>query len=377
MPLRILCSEDPIMDIHEITDPATWNATLATLPYHHVLQTWEWGEFKQRYGWTARRLAFEDGGRAVALASVLRRRLLPGLPLAMLYVPKGPALAYTDASLRAAVWSALESLARRERAAFLKIDPDVRLGVGLPGSAEDAADPLGQAIVAELVGRGWRYSLDQVQFQNTICIDLCRSEDKLLAAMKPKTRYNVRLAGRKGVTIRAGGLDDLEMLYRMYAETAERDAFLIRPLDYYRDAWGTFIRAGLACPLIAEVSTGDSPGRPEPVAAVILFRFGRKALYMYGASRALHRELMPNYLLQWEAIRWAQAQGCTVYDLWGAPDVFDERDRMWGVYRFKEGFGGQVVRHIGAYDYAPRPLLYALYARARRWQLAARDALRR
>ncbi len=357
------------MDIREITDPTHWNATLATLPYHHVLQSWEWGAFKERYGWTARRLAFEDGGRTLAMASVLRRRLSP-LPLAMLYVPKGPALAYEDAGLRAQVWSALEALARRERAVFLKIDPDVPLGTGLPGTEADQPDPLGQAVVAELRARGWRYSLDQVQFQNTITIDLRQSDDALLAAMKPKTRYNIRLAERKGVRVRQGRLDDLDLLYRMYAETAGRDAFLIRPLAYYRDAWGLFMQAGLACPLIAEVPEEGDPSRLEPVAAVILFRFGQKALYMYGASSDRHREKMPNHLLQWEAMRWARAQGCTLYDLWGAPDVFDERDRMWGVYRFKQGFGGQVVRHIGAYDYAPWPRLYALYTWLRRRQLA-------
>jgi lipid II:glycine glycyltransferase (peptidoglycan interpeptide bridge formation enzyme) len=363
------------MIIHEVTDPAHWNATLTTLPYHHVLQSWEWGAFKERYGWTARRLAFEDGGRTVALASILRRRLAP-LPLAMVYVPKGPVLAYENDGLRAAVWSTLEGLARRERAVFLKLDPDVPVGLGLPGTTEDQPDPLGQAVVAELQERGWRYSLDQVQFKNTITIDLTRSDDELLAAMKSKTRYNIRLAERKGVRVRAGGPDDLELLYHMYTETAQRDAFLIRPLEYYRDAWGTFIRAGLACPLIAEVAEDDAkPDQREPVAAVILFRLGYKTLYMYGASRAVHRDKMPNHLLQWEAMRWARAQGSTVYDFWGAPDVFDESDRMWGVYRFKEGFGGQIVRHIGAYDYAPWPLLYTLYGQLRRRQLAVRDRL--
>ena len=97
---------------------------------------------------------------------------------------------------------------------------------------------------------------------------------------------------------------------------------------------------------------------------VLLFRYGGRAWYMYGASRSLHRNRMPNHLLQWEVIRWARAQGCTVYDLWGAPDVLDESDSMWGVYRFKQGFGAEFVRHIGAYDYAPRRLVYRLYTQA-------------
>ena len=111
----------------------------------------------------------------------------------------------------------------------------------------------------------------------------------------------------------------------------------------------------LAEPLIADVNN-------EPVAAIFVFYFAGCAYYFYGMSRNLHREKMPSYLLQWEAIKRARAKGCTVYDLWGAPDVFDESDSMWGVYRFKEGLGGKVVRTLGAWDFAPSPLWYKMYS---------------
>jgi lipid II:glycine glycyltransferase (peptidoglycan interpeptide bridge formation enzyme) len=114
------------------------------------------------------------------------------------------------------------------------------------------------------------------------------------------------------------------------------------------------MRAGLAQPLIAEVES-------EPVSALVLFTFGATAWYFYGMSRDAHREKMPNHLLQWEAIRWAKARGCTTYDFWGAPDELVETDSMWGVWKFKEGFGGAFVRHLGAWDYAPSPILYRLY----------------
>jgi peptidoglycan pentaglycine glycine transferase (the first glycine) len=149
-------------------------------------------------------------------------------------------------------------------------------------------------------------------------------------------------------------LDDLPLLYEMYVETSIRDGFVIRPKDYYHDTWGTFIEAGLAQPLVAEVGG-------EPVAMVIIFRFAQRAWYVYGASRAVHREKMPNHLLQWEAMRWAQEQGCAVYDMWGAPEVPDESDPLWGVYRFKQGFGGEFVRHIGAWDFPVSRLGYWLY----------------
>ncbi|MCI0731946.1 MAG: peptidoglycan bridge formation glycyltransferase FemA/FemB family protein, partial [Chloroflexi bacterium] len=136
--------------------------------------------------------------------------------------------------------------------------------------------------------------------------------------------------------------------------TAQRDGFAVRPVAYYLDAWQTFYDAGLAHPLLAEYEG-------QPVAAVIVVSYGRRAIYMYGASTDKERQRMPNYLLQWEAIRQAQERGYRVYDFWGAPDDFVESDLLWGVWRFKAGFNGQVVRHIGAWDYPARPFWYWLY----------------
>ena len=342
-----------------ITNAEQWNVALAELPTAHVLQTWEWGEFKSRYGWQPARYLWLDDDRPRAAASVLIRRL-KHWPAAVTYVPKGPALDYGDTALLEHVLARLENTARQERALFVKIDPDVQ--------ADTAA---GQAVVEILRHRGWRASAEQIQFRNTVCVDLTRSPDELLAAMKSKWRYNVRLAGRKGVTVRRGTSNDLPLLYQMYTETAARDGFVIRPEEYYHDAWAAFIEAGLAQPLIAELppASGGLGGVTEPVAMVLIFRFpstllrtsAGRAWYMYGASRATHREKMPNHLLQWEAMRWAREQGCTVYDMWGAPDVLDESDPLWGVYRFKRGFGGQFVRHIGAWDFPVSRLGYWLY----------------
>jgi lipid II:glycine glycyltransferase (peptidoglycan interpeptide bridge formation enzyme) len=211
-------------------------------------------------------------------------------------------------------------------------------------------------MISFLHDQGWRLSDEQVQFRNTIMIDLKASEDEILAQMKQKTRYNMRLAERKGVSIRIGNLDDLPMLYKMYAETSIRDGFVIRSADYYQTTWRTFIQAGIADALIAEVLG-------EPVAALMLFTFAQKAWYVYGMSREAHREKMPNYLLQWYAIQLAKTKGCIAYDLWGAPDVFVDTDPLWNVYRFKEGLGGRIVRHIGAWDFPTRPAVYNLYTK--------------
>jgi len=231
------------------------------------------------------------------------------------------------------------------------------LGTGVPNSEDEVVDNNGQLVMQDLTRRGWGYASDQIQFKNTVVIDLEPTEEELLARMKPKTRYNVRLAEKKGVVLRVGAKGDLPMLYKMYAETSVRDGFVIRDEAYYKTVWELFMNSNEpTCePLIAEVDG-------EPVAAIFVFYFAGRAYYVYGMSRNAHREKMPTYLLQWEAMQRAKAKGCTAYDLWGAPEVFDESDSMWGVYRFKEGLGGKVVRTLGAYDFAPNPLWYKLYS---------------
>jgi lipid II:glycine glycyltransferase (peptidoglycan interpeptide bridge formation enzyme) len=147
----------------------------------------------------------------------------------------------------------------------------------------------------------------------------------------------------------------------MYAETSIRDGFVIRDEGYYQTVWKSFMagnpsQSPLTEPLIAEIDN-------EPVAAIFIFYFAGRAYYFYGMSRDKHREKMPTYLLQWEAMKRAKARGCLTYDLWGAPEIFDESDSMWGVYRFKEGLGGQVVRTLGAWDFAPSRVWYKIYSK--------------
>jgi len=366
--------------MHNLTamkiQPHEWNQLLAGLPHAHILQTWEWGRVKARYGWDLLPLVWvRQGGQLrfidlrreplpaatpMAAALVLQRTLSLGgvsTGLRILYAPKGPLLIdWEHTDLRQRVLDDLQLLAREQRAIFIKIDPDVRLGVGIPDSPEAQAVTGGIALRSDLETRGWLFSRDQIQFRNAVMLDLSASEDDLLARMKQKTRYNIRLAGRKGVSVRVATPSDFPLLYRIYAETSVRDGFVIRDEAYYRFVWELFTSSGLAEPLIASVAG-------EPVAGLFVFRFAGTAWYLYGMSREVHRNKMPNYLLQWEAIRRAKAANCLWYDLWGAPEVFNPQDPLWGVFRFKEGLGGQVVRHIGAWDYPARPALYSLYTR--------------
>ena len=336
-----------------------WNQLIASLPGRHILQSWEWGESKRISGWQASHKVWrdEDDQTAAAALILMRAISLKGIefPLRIMYIPRGPIIRnWEDIPLRKKVLSDLYEIGKQQNVVFIKMDPEVELGRGVPGEAGADEKLWTQNLIGELREDGWIPSPEQVQFRNTMLIDLQPELEQLLANMKQKTRYNVRLAERRGVTVRPGNLSDLDLLFNMYAETSLRDGFTIRNADYYLSLWRDFITAGMAEPLLAEVDG-------EPVAGVIIFRFGGRAWYMFGMSRKAHREKMPNYLLQWEAMVRAKQEGCVSYDLWGAPDEFDEKDPLWGVFRFKAGLGAEVVRFIGAWDLPLNPLMYRTY----------------
>ena len=347
------------LERYDINDADHWNRVIETLPGAHALQTWQWADVKAKFGWEPFPLVWRDANYAVSAAAlVLRRRITQtafAARLSVMYVPRGPLLDWSDTGLADQVLKDLQTFAKKQGAIFIKIDPDLPLGWGVPGEDSAESHSEGLRIKEMLESSGWVFSAEQIQFRNTVEVDLLPDEEDLLKQMKSKTRYNIRLAQRKGVTVRPGGTGDIDLLYAMYAHTAVRDDFLIRNKAYYQAVWQNFFDAGLAEPLIAEVEG-------QPVGGVIIFRFGGRAWYFYGMSLDEHREKMFNYRLQWEAMRSAKAAGCHTYDLWGAPDDFKEDDPLWGVYRFKDGFGGRVVRTLGAWDYPVRPWFYRLYS---------------
>ncbi len=330
-----------------------WDDAIGGLNQSHLLQSSLWAKFKTRYGWAAFPMVWRDdeNGEIAAGAMVLLREMKLGLR--MMYIPRGPIMNWDNQILFNQVLADLEAFAKKHKAIFLKIDPEIIVGEGIPG--EGGIDIItGLNAEKSLVARGWKSANEQVQFRNTVYLDLMGNEDAWLERMKQKTRYNIRLAARKGVEVRRGGEGDFHILYRLYAETSVRDGFVIRSEDYYQQVWKDFMDRGLAMPLIAEAEG-------VVIAALFLFWHGKRAWYLYGMSSQDQREKMPNYLLQWEAMRLAKEMGCEVYDLWGAPDHFDETDRMWGVFRFKEGLGGKVIRTSGAWDYVVRPWMYRVY----------------
>ncbi|MBI3946932.1 MAG: peptidoglycan bridge formation glycyltransferase FemA/FemB family protein [Armatimonadetes bacterium] len=315
-----------------------WNAFVAATPTGDLLQSWEWGELKARGAWQPFRVALHEGERIVGAAALLKRRLpLPGA--SMLYAPRGPVLDFARPEVFREMARALRRIAERERALLVKIDPPVEDAAAIATLESGGFQASGHA-GAE--GQGFGGEQPRCVMQ----LDLAPSLDSLLKACKEKTRYNIRLAGRKGVTVRAGEtLDDVRVFYDLLKITAERDRFLVRSFDYYRDTREVLIRRGLARLFLAEYEG-------QALSGAITYLFGDKAWYTYGASSNEHRNVMPNYLMQWEMIRWAKERGCRVYDFRGVSPTKDQdpEDHLAGLYRFKAGFNARFVTYVGEFD---------------------------
>ncbi len=336
--------------LRRVGDPADWDAGVLALAAPHVLQSWAWGELKARWGWQVERRVWPERAGGVAAAAQILTRRIGRAPLRVGYIPKGPLLARPDdPGAWDGVLADLEAWARDRGLVLLKMDAD------MPAGAEE--------VVAVWRARGWRPSAEQIQFPNTMISDLGGGEAAVWAALKPDTRRKVRLAQRQGVTIRQGGIDDLAAFHALYAATGARQGFGIRARDYYLDAWSMFLDLGRATVILAE-------REGAPLAGVIPVAFGPTVWYLYGASADAGREHRPAYLAQWESLRWAMARGATRYDWWGGPTVLDAHDPLWGVYRFKSGFGARMAWQQGAWDYPCGGWRHAAYRGADRLRRA-------
>ena len=313
-----------------------WNDFLAQHPHAHILQSGEWGELKSAFGWEAVRVL--EGGIG---AQILFRRLPMGFTFG--YLPKGPVATSEPGP---GFWSALDRSCRLRRAVFLKVEAD--------GWEENQP--------AMVMNKQFFVPSPQhIQPHSTLVVNLQGCQDDIFNCMKPKTRYNIRLAGRKEIVVHSS--DNIENFYRVMGATSQREEFHVHSLDYYRRAYELFYPKGMC-----ELFVADFQG--QTLAAVMVFAFGKTAYYFYGASADVERNRKPTYPLQWEAICWAHRKGCIEYDMWGIPDeaanVEDDEaeareDGLWGVYRFKRGFGGSIKHAIPPMDRVYNPLLYKLY----------------
>jgi peptidoglycan pentaglycine glycine transferase (the first glycine) len=328
-----------------VINSSEWEIFLAQFQSPHILQTSAWGELKAEFGWQVVHLALQECG-----AQILIKQILPGIRFA--YIPKGP----VGANLHQ-LCSEIDEICRLKKCVFLKVEPDLWMM-----EDEGLAIPEGQ------IPSGFIHSSHSIQPMRTLIVDITGDDTQILGKMKQKTRYNINLALKKKVVVKPH--TEMGSFYHLMEITGQRDQFGIHSLAYYQRAFDLF-HARDQCQLFVAEYEGT------PIAALIVFLYSNRAWYFYGASSDAHRDRMPNYLLQWEAMRWVRSQGCTEYDLWGVPDAnfqtletnFTKQSAgLWGVYRFKRGFGGELKRSAGPWDRIYKPYLYRIYTLVTRYR---------
>lgn len=315
---------------------AELNQFITAQPYSVYLQSWQWGEFQRGLGRSVQRRIWQRDNAIVAAATLIHQPL--PITRGYGYVPKGPVVAgglWHDQEL----WQSLTQWLREQNAEngfiFTQIEPP----------REDAA------MSTQLSAFGW-IKAPATQPVATQVIDLSLSEADLLAAMHSKTRYNIRLAERKGVTISWHGSEQLPAFWRLATETNRRESIRGFPLAYYEKMMAAF---GQAAQLVVATYSG------KPVAINLIITIGDTVTYAHGASADADRNVMAPHLLQGETIRWAKAHRYRYYDFRGIAPHDDPQHRWAGITRFKKGFGGLSVLHIGAFDLVNRSLWYRLY----------------
>jgi len=327
-----------------------WNA-FALENQGDFLQSWEWGDFQASTGKKIWRLAAEENREIIGIVLIIKHDFPFGKNY--LYCPRGPVVKIPNPNYQNPNKSQIpitkilnlflektKEIAKKEKSVFLKIEPVDDIG------------ELPEGTKMEIAGN--------IQPKDTLILDLAKSEENLLAEMKQKTRYNIKLASKNGVRIRASDKNTLagnfEKFWALVSETSKRDKFQSHPKKYYQDmlnildgAENDFSRRPLAKLFLAEY-------QDKTLAANIIVFFGRRTIYLHGASSSENRNLMAPYLLQWEQIKKARNSGCKEYDFWG---IDPRAEKNWGgITRFKKGFGGREINYPGAIDFIYQPRLY-------------------
>lgn len=329
-----------------------WDAFVLEHSRSHFLQISAWGGFKAHFGWIPQRVALSDStGKLVAGAQILYRPL-PFRLGKLAYIPFGPLVDWDNSSLVKALFKVLDRTARQSGAVFMKLEP---------GYAVD---------VEMLKALRCRLSPQTVQPPRTLVLNI-RNEEAALQAMNQGTRRNIRKSEKFGVQVRQATREDVSSFNQLLQTTSQRQGFGVHVPTYYEGIYDQFvaqstpIKANL---LMASYVTEE--GSVRDLSGVVVFVLGKQAWYLYGASSDEERQRMASFGVQWAAIQWACQQGAKQYDMYGVPDrdpltleaLFEqEHEGLWGVYRFKRGWGGQVVRTVGAWDRVYQPPLYWMY----------------
>lgn len=345
------------MEARIITDRQHWNDFVANSECCNITQSYEWGELAHHLDAEAMFAGVLDDEGKLCAAMLVLISTAPVIRRTYFYAPRGPVIGEPDSPAMTVLLNFVKAEARKRGAFMLKVEPSV-------------ADDDARWLVA-LQKHGFQPTPYASHVRHEWVLDLRPDEKTLLAGMKEKWRYNIRLAGRKGVTVRRGqGSVDLDTFYRIYQTTSERDQFFIHDKGHYEDVMRLFSEGDRAALFLAEYEG-------EAIAGIIVLTYGHWSWYMYGASSNEQRNLMPNHLLQWNGMQWARAHGCWYYNFRGIPDALEEGQELWGVYVFKRGFGGYAIRSLETHDLAYQPLVYAVYRRlldVKRWRDQKRRA---
>ncbi len=343
------------MEAKLITDRRAWNEFVARTATGHLCQTYEWAENSgESAGSEALHLGVVENGELIA-AMLLTRSKAAGVRAPFYYAPRGPVCADPASPALTELMRRARREVRARGGFFIRIEPNV--------PEDDTAWP------AALRQLGFRTTDHVIYLRNAWVTDLRADEDKLLANMMTTWRQNIRSGARKGVTVRLGaGEDDLDAFYRLLVETGERDKFHVYPKDLFRQMLANYSEEVARRDGTAQMALLLAEHEGIPIAAATVAVLGAWSWNLHSGSSAVpeHRKLRPNYLLQWECMRWAKAHGADYYD-WRTipdPDKLVPGEELYGVYEFKRGFGGFARRVIPTQDLIVRPSVYYPYSGA-------------
>ncbi|MDR2932173.1 MAG: aminoacyltransferase [Oscillospiraceae bacterium] len=302
-----------------------------------ITQSVRWHGVKSNWGHEVVVSRDSEGNIAGGVSILVQKT--PVIGTSLLYSPRGPVCDLYDRTVMADLKEGIDTLAKKYKAHVYKMDPDVL--------ADDTAFiGLARAMGFTQIKGGTGFETIQARFNYRLYLD-GRGEEAVFKNLTQKTRYNVRVAQKHGVEIRVAGSDGLDEFMRLMHLTGDRDGFNIRPKAYFArmlESLGEHARLYMAF------------FEGEAVSGALTTNYAGKTCYIYGASDNAHRNVMPNYLIQWEMIKWAIETGCTVYDFQGVSGNLDESDPLYGLYRFKKGFNGTLDELAGEFDYIYRPI---------------------
>ncbi|MDD5606031.1 MAG: peptidoglycan bridge formation glycyltransferase FemA/FemB family protein [Patescibacteria group bacterium] len=320
----------------------SWDTALLAKPDANFLQSWAWGDFQTRLGNKVWRLAVEANGQIINQIQVIKLSL--GFGWSVLYAPKGnlvnKALSASDQQASAKLLlQEIIQLGSHEKVVCFRIDPHIAVG-----------DKIVASIYRSL---GFQIGSKSVQPKHSLMLSINQNPATLLQRMKPKTRYNIRLAEKKGIKVKlATELDDIKHFIRLTHQTADRDRFKAHSDNYYATQFRCLAPQGMQDLFLAYLG-------PDPIAGILINKFGQTATYVHGASGNDFRNLMAPHLLQFSAIKKYHEDGFKEYDFWG---ISPYPHHPWaGLTRFKEGFGGQKTEYIGTLELPLHPLMYRFY----------------